>query len=392
MPRHVLACWLPLWIAGTLCAQTLPPPREPISPSGIKPASASLNTSDVQKPISVEEAPGSQPNFSIVKFDPQDVVVRMVDGRWQLWSGRQMLKDFGSQQIHAAEARKMIAELKLTEHGRLGAPQPAMEFWLSNGQAPPLTSSSRTVIPFDPASLKVESVNGAYWVRDRSRMLYNFGPHRADAQQGLKLLQQFGFNEIAFIGYPNPSMSYPIKNDQSRLSIGKNDPLTVQTLPQSAPRYPLQLFRLGTVGEREPFDALKLELRRESDGWHLVAGIRDLGSLGSSEHSARTALQVVQSYPFTELCRIGSGSMTFFLSRGAAPRGAPLGVRRTPFNPQTLAVKPAGNTQQIVDGTRIVAQLAVPPEEAKTAVKVLQYYQFDCLCEVGQLRYFAKER
>lgn len=391
MPRVAIAGCVSLALAAIVFAQTPQPPRPPVVPTGIRPAALSLDAKS-PPPKVVVEAPQA-PHLTLIKVDPRDTSVRLNEGRWQLWSGKTMLKDFGKEYNDAHKARRIVAELQLTERGQLGSPEPAMEFWLSNGQAPPLTSSSRTVVPFDAGSLNVDVVDGAHWVRDRTKLLYNFGPYQSDAQHALALLKQFGFNEIAFIGSPTPTMSYLVKNDQPRtLSIGKNDPFTIQRLPQTTPRHPLQLYRLGNVGEREPFDALKLEIRRQGEGWHLTAGIRDLDDLGPSQHSARTALRVVQSYPFTERIRVGTGSLSFYLSRGMAPRGVPLGVRRTAFNPRSLTVKTAGDVQQITDSNRVIAQLPGTVEEAKVAVKVLQHYQFDCLCEVGQLRYFAKER
>jgi len=366
------------------------PPRELNLPGNAPPIVITAPGAKKSAPAKPDAQPA--PNLTVVKFDPRDTSVRMVDRRWQLWSGKQMLKDFGGNHAHALEARRLVAELQLTEHASLGAPESVMEYWLSNGQPPPITAATRTAVPIDAGSLAVESREGAYWLRDRTKLLYNFGPSRHDAVHGLRIMQQFGFNEVAYVGSPNPSMSYLVKNEQVRLAIGKLDPFNLQTLPQTLPRYPLQLFKVGTVGERQPFDPLKLEIRRAADGWHLASGVREVGTLGNSEHSARTALQVVQSYPFTEMCRVGNGSMTFYLSRGAAPRGVPLGVRRTGFNAQALTVKSAGDTHNIVDGNRVILQTNGTVEDAKTVIKVMQHYQFDCVCEVGQLRYFAKER
>src|SRR5439155_21161021 len=97
----------------------------------------------------------------LTKFDPNSVDVRREGRRWQLWADRTMLKDFGENRGDAFEARRLVADLKLSEHGGVGTPDPVMEYWLAAGHAPPVPSSSRNVIPFEPVSLRVQEDGGA---------------------------------------------------------------------------------------------------------------------------------------------------------------------------------------------------------------------------------------
>ena len=138
--------------------------------------------------------------IKLIKFDPYGAEVRMEGRRWQLWSGRTMLKDFGDNRNAAYEARRLVAELKLTERGAIGTPTPVMEYWLSDGQAPPLPSFGRNVIPFEPAGVKVLEDNGSFCVGDDRHVLFNFGPYADDAQRALEVIRRYDFNEIGFIG------------------------------------------------------------------------------------------------------------------------------------------------------------------------------------------------
>ena len=147
---------------------------------------------------------------------------------------------------------------------------------------------------------------------------------------------------------------------------------------------------LGRVGERRPFDPMRIEIRRGNDGWHLVTNTCDLGAAGATEYQARTAMQIAQRYPLNEYVRIGKSDFGFFLSNAQAPRGSPLGVRRTPFDAKALLTKPANGMWVVTDGRQNIATFG-KEEDAKLAIKVMKHYGFDCACEAGALHYFAQD-
>ena len=71
----------------------------------------------------------------------------------------------------------------------------------------------------------------------------------------------------------------------------------------------------------------------------------------------------------------------------------PLGVRSAHFDPKALALKPQGDQLTLSDGKVTVASFAPSQSaDANIALQVLQYYGFDTQCEIGGLRYFARER
>src|SRR5262249_16877426 len=144
--------------------------------------------------------------------------------------------------------------------------------------------------------------------------------------------------------------------------------MRLQNLAQLSSNNALVLPKTGTVGQRMPIDAMRLDIHRGADGWHLAAGTRDLGNIGHAEYTARSVLRVVQHYPFTEFCQIGTGNFGFYLSRNQAPRGVPLGVNHVSFNPQALTVQQVGEKWQISTGNQqVVAEGTGPAGDAKLA-------------------------
>lgn len=360
-------------------ATTLPPP-----PSG---APAKLPSELLHAPIAE-----LKPNIRTTKFDAHAVEVRRNGAHWQLWSGKTLLKDFGEYRDRAFEARRLVAELNLTERATIGTPEPVMEYWLSDGQSPPLPAFNRSVINFDPQLLAVKSENGAYYVGDLHRLLFNFGPYQQDAQQALAVIRKFGFNEIGFVGSPNPSMTYMLNNPNQRQQPPLPPTRRPQLLPQMALRHPLDLPGAGRVGEYRNFDPMRLDIVKSGDGWHLTAGTMDLGLLGQSEYQARNAMQIAQQFPLTEQVRIGGGDFSFYLSHHVAPRGVPLGIRQTMFKSDNLSVKQVNNQWQVTDGKVAVATLT-SAADANFAIAAIRHFGFNCICEAGQgLKFFVQDR
>jgi hypothetical protein len=335
---------------------------------------------------------------SLVHFEPTSVEVRQDRQHWQLWTGRTMLKDFGDKREQAWQAKKLIVNMGLTERGSVGTPEPVMEYWLSHGQAPPLTNANYNMIPFEAPSLHVDAVKGEYWLRDDTKQLFNFGLHATDAHRALAIMKKYEFNEIGFVGAPDPAMTYLIHDPRSpslaSASAAKpvNRDLRFQTLPQQSKFAALVLPKIGTVGSRMPFDPIRLDIHKSGDGFHLVSGNRDLGSAGNDELTARSVMHIAQRYPLTEYCRIGTSDFGFYLSHNQAPRGLPLGVNHISFDPQALKVQQTGDQWHLVNGQQTIAEGTGSVSEAKLALQVIQYYQFNARCDAGDFHYLARDR
>jgi hypothetical protein len=373
--------------------QTLPP-RQSVLPASGNSAQPSQSPA-LLAPGSVRNAAPLAPiqEERLLHFEPSSVELRRDGRHWKLVAGKLLLKDFGESHNDAFEARRLVSDLRFSEYGAIGTPEPVMEYWLTNGKAPPMTGMARTVIPFDPKKIHVEEDGGAYYVRDGRRVLFNFGPYVEDARQAVRVITKYQFNEIGFIGLPNPTMTYMLKNDVPRFqSASASDALTPDYAPQRMNRFPLEIPGLGMIGEHRPIDTMRIETKHLSDGWHLFSGAADLGSTGSSDYQARTAMQIAQRYPFTDFVRVGTGHFSFFLSNNQAPRGVPLGVRSIRFEPGSLAVKQAGADWLVTDGRQTVATVE-SANEAHLVLKVIQHYRFNTYCSIGPgMHYLAIDR
>jgi hypothetical protein len=389
----------------------------------------------------------------LVNFDPQHVEVTWAQNHWQLVADGQVLKDFGRREIEARVAMRLVHDLHLTQHGVVGAPQPVMEYWLSNGRAPHGLASGLHLTPIDPAQLRVEQVPGQWCVRDNSRMLFGFGLHETDARNALAILRKYGFTQIGFIGEGGPSMlvllgpanadpsepnlphlvhhsplheapkspdAKPTPSDANALPSPVIPPLraatpearketvnpygwkeTVEVLPVSdkmtkvqrtPPPAPLALEWI----DRTTFDWRQVQLRQEAGQYVVAAGSLVLGRF-TNDHDARLAQSVVQHYRFTEWNHVGRPQpfCAYFLSSGAAPRGQYLGVAAEPLMLDKLHVAQVENRWAILSGETPLIWFGARPEEARVMLDVIQREQFDRLCHIGDergLTFFVRSR
>jgi hypothetical protein len=347
-------------------------------------------------------APGQAPAVSeqLVTFDTFTTELRWVNNNWELHAADPghthafILKDFGRRQMEAIEALRIIRSLRLTQHGTIGSPQPIMEYWLADGQAPPPQGGGQRVLPIDPASLRAEQIQGQWCVRDDSRVLFNFGIQQAQARQALDVIQHYGFTQIGYVGWPVPVMIYFLGGGPG---AAPTPAPAHASAPPAVPRAsPLQgATLLGGVRQLAPprtgvssyvrFSPYQVEARQEKDVWKLTYGKQTLATFGSSA-DAKQALTVVQEYHFTDQYLIGTPTPTFsyFLAHGQAPRGQPrFGIPAQSFRPEAIAVKQIGASWMLCEGDRPLVSFDDHREDAQELAQVIQRFRFDTLCRIG---------
>ncbi len=375
---------------------TLPPPGLPSdTPSGsalrpwLTPPAPARTSPAAEAPPARESSPSKPaetPPAAPLAFDTGSLRVRRETGRWQLWAGATLLKDFGPAERDAFDALQTLRDLRVNSRGAVGG---VFEYWLADGQAPAAINRHRLVVPFDPASLRVEQVSGQWVLRDARVILYTFGPSRTDAQQALAVCRKYGFNQLGYVGHPTPALKYLMKDPNP--SLGRDEPASV--VPASArmtaaeASYPrLVVPGAGDVGDRVPFDVRRLDLRREGGEWVLYAGRTPIGRFGASERQGQAALAALQQFRVTELCRVGDTGFGFFLTNGRAPQGTIVGLDAKPLRPEALAVRQVGGTWAMFEGQRVVAEVGDRAEDARHALAAIRAFRFDHVIPVGSGR------
>ena len=153
-----------------------------------------------------ELVPANQHDF--IPFNPQGAQVIQAGGRWKIEVDGMWLLDFGSSRGEADQALRIIKHYGFNMQCFVGRPDPSMEFYLVNGQAPQGSFPGEDCIGFNLANLEVRQVSGRWKVVDGNNWLLDFGSVQAEARQALSYILRYGFRFLCFVGRPGPSLTY----------------------------------------------------------------------------------------------------------------------------------------------------------------------------------------
>ncbi len=372
------------------------PPAAPRPPDGPIPG---RDQPPPAKPISPDQAPTAAPPAVPQRFDNASLALRREHGQWQLWAGSLLLKDFGQSQGEAYEALQLLRDLRVNMRGSIGG---VFEYWLTDGQAPATIARKRQVIPFDPRTLRAESLAGNWVLRDDRVILYNFGPSQAEAQQALAVCRQYGFNQLGVVGSPMPLLKYLIRDPNApasaRATQGSVVPVSALMQATEAPHLRLTVPGVGDIGDRLLLGSGRLDLRREGGEWVLYAGRLPLGHFGQSERYARATAEALEQFRVTELCRVGSSEFGFFLSNGRAPRGGSIvGLSAKPLRADRLGVRQTAAGWAVCEDARPLLTFGDRADDARHALEAIKHFGFDYDVPVGggrlgNVHLFVKER
>lgn len=141
-------------------------------------------------------------------FNPGHAQVIQAGGRWKIETDQMWLLDFGFSKADADEALKVIKHYNLNTQCFVGRPDPSMEFYLVDGQAPSGAMDGEDAISFDPANIQAMYVNGRWKIVDGNHWIMDFDQSEAEARQAVSYILRYGFRSICFVGRPGPAMTY----------------------------------------------------------------------------------------------------------------------------------------------------------------------------------------
>ncbi len=142
-------------------------------------------------------------------FDPSDIRVQQMDGRWQLIHKRHWLFDFGPDQAAAHKALEVIRHYRMDRICFLGASQQSsFSYLLAKGGIPWGAMDGEDCMAIDPAHLAVSKRQGRWKIVSDKKSLFDFGNRQSEARQALAIIRQHGFTKKCRVGAARANFTY----------------------------------------------------------------------------------------------------------------------------------------------------------------------------------------
>jgi hypothetical protein len=398
MKRVAIATILGMFFAGAAFAQTSPPPR-PLPPSLAdsareKPAKP-LSPADVARQ---REATIRDLKENLLAFDPQSLTAERVDGRWLVRTGKEILKDYGPDRSAALEASRCLQDLRFNQLGSIPGSNPPFEYWLLDGKAARGSNAKLVVIPVAAQAVRAELVGGTWMLTDGAKGLYDFGTDGEAAKRAAVVFWKYGFNQIAVVGAPRPTMFIPL------IDLRQIDRAKSAMQPAPAPLAVLNdatktsLLLPGDVyaGPKVPFDPTRMTAVRQATEWTLTLNEDVLGRFGSEESTARSAMKAIKDAKPTEVARIGEARIPLFLANSQPIHAEPLGIPRTTLRSDRMKVQKVRESYWLFEDARPVLEVGTK-FDAELLLKVIRTYDLKNLSffgrpEAGGLKFLTAGR
>jgi hypothetical protein len=148
-----------------------------------------------------------------IPFNRANVAAVQIGGRWKVAEGNHWMLDTGTSQAEAQRAVEIINHYKLASMCFVGRPrcgdvQPMM-YWLNDsGRAPSGQLAGEDCLAFDRSNLAVVEIGGRWKVVEGTHWILDFGVGEGNARAALHFIRKYRFDQICYVGRPDPSMTY----------------------------------------------------------------------------------------------------------------------------------------------------------------------------------------
>jgi Lysyl oxidase len=168
-----------------------------------------------------------------IPFNRANVAAVQAGGRWKVAEGNHWMLDTGSSQWEAQRAVEIINHYRLASLCFVGRPRcgdvAPMMYWLTaTGRAPSGQLPGEDCIAFDRASLAVVQIGERWKVVEGTHWLLDFGPGQGNAVAALHFIRKYAFDQICFVGRPDPSMTYFKATARRGLDVVLIDPRRIE--------------------------------------------------------------------------------------------------------------------------------------------------------------------
>ncbi len=370
---HIHRSLLLLFVGTPLLAQV---PELPTTPP---------STPMVLPPVVLKHDPTIE---EVLKFSPDRITHKKVEGIWGIWAGDDLLKEMPSEKM-AKETAELMQQYGMNQRLRVPGSHPPFELWLKDGAALRPTSLRRVVLYITPDSFNLREVSGMWCINDGTKTFYNFGKDETAAKRAIEIWNKHKFNQIGIQGAPNPALVFPMfdpftdETYQKQKKIGKTPKPMVDELSMahSALKSGLVIPALGYIGPKLTIDTTNAEGVATKDSYEVIAGEHKIARVTTDRHAKDNA-RFFQNSHANEMAQLGKGQHVLYLKEGQPLRGYTSGVSSITFLYDRIKAVEISKVWYVCEDNRPIAP-CLDKEDAELVAAVLRFYKIDSMTTLG---------
>lgn len=140
-------------------------------------------------------------NYTTLKVIPENSKYLISDG-----TSRMLVIDNKNE---AEQILRIIKAYQINAQCYVGRPNPSFTYCLSYNKAPTASNlRGEDCINFNRFNLGIKYINNNWTITDGSHLLFAFKNRKDEAEQALKIINKYKFNQVCYIGRPNSSFQY----------------------------------------------------------------------------------------------------------------------------------------------------------------------------------------
>ncbi len=143
-----------------------------------------------------------------ISFNPDNIEVKLVNGRWKIVEGSHWIFDFENKKDEAMKAYQIIKHYGMNQSCFVGRPDPSFEYLLVSGNAPTGPFTGEDCIPFNPDTIEVKEINNRWKIVDGTHWIFDFEDKKDEAELAYCIIKKYGFDHTCYVGRPDASFKY----------------------------------------------------------------------------------------------------------------------------------------------------------------------------------------
>ena len=153
------------------------------------------------------------------------------------------------------------------------------------------SAAAEDCLNFNPNNTSVKKANGRWKIIEgSSHWMFDFNNNRAEARKSLAVIKHYGLNKSCFVGRPNPSFQYLLKDDSLPVGAMKREDC-VTFNPKTT--------TVGLIQNR----------------WKIVDGNHWIFDFNTNQTEAKQSFEIIQKYQATHSCYVGRPDPSFVYLR-----------------------------------------------------------------------------